>query len=93
MTCADNFADNWQLPGLPFCDIPIVERFEWCCIRQGAGEIIYFRWIIHDSSGYVINELDDAPSEKRDKMIALIEKYNITVLAITNDADAIALRY
>ena len=45
------------------------------------------------TSGYVINELDDAPNDKRDKMIALIKKYNITVLAITDEADELALRY
>jgi len=45
------------------------------------------------TSGYVINELNDAPNEKRDKMISLIKKYNITVLAINDEADELALRY
>ncbi|MCL1941022.1 MAG: hypothetical protein FWG09_03695 [Synergistaceae bacterium] len=45
------------------------------------------------TSTYVINELDDAPPEKRDKMIALINKYNITVLAANDESDALAARY
>ena len=45
------------------------------------------------TSGYVINELDDAPTDKREKMLALIDKYNITVLAITDESDGLALRY
>ncbi len=45
------------------------------------------------TSGYVINELDEAQGEKRDKMIALIERYNITVLAIADETDELALRY
>jgi predicted nucleic acid-binding protein len=45
------------------------------------------------TSGYVINELDDAPVEKRDKMISLIGEYNITILTITDEADELAQRY
>jgi predicted nucleic acid-binding protein len=45
------------------------------------------------TSLYVVDELEDAPSGKRDKMIALIERYNITVLAASDEADNLARRY
>jgi len=45
------------------------------------------------TSLYVIDELEDAPSEKRDKMIALIERYKITVLAASDEVDNLARRY
>jgi hypothetical protein len=45
------------------------------------------------TSYYTIDELDDAPSEKCDRMIALIEKYNITLLAATDEVDNLARRY
>ena len=45
------------------------------------------------TSFYAIDELDDAPNEKREKMLALIEKYNITLLAATEEADNLARRY
>ncbi|MCL2766056.1 MAG: hypothetical protein FWD21_00045 [Peptococcaceae bacterium] len=45
------------------------------------------------TSGYVINELDNAPIEKRDKMLSLIDNYNITVLSIIDESDKLALRY
>ena len=45
------------------------------------------------TSLYVVDELNDAPSEKRDKMIALIKQYNITVLAASDEADNLARRY
>ena len=45
------------------------------------------------TSGYVINELDDAPMDKREKMLALIGKYNITVLSINDKSDELALKY
>jgi predicted nucleic acid-binding protein len=45
------------------------------------------------TSYYAIDELEDAPSEKRGKMISLIEKYNIAVLAASNEADNLARRY
>ena len=45
------------------------------------------------TSTYVIDELADAPAEKRDKMLALITKYNITVLAANDESDRLAKRY
>ena len=45
------------------------------------------------TSLYVIDELEDAPKEKRDKMIALIERYNIKVLAASGEADGLARKY
>jgi len=39
----------------------------------------------------VILEADS--TEKREKMLALIDKYNIAVLAITDKSDELALRY
>ena len=45
------------------------------------------------TSLYVIDELEDAPTEKRDKMIALIKQYNITVLAATDETDTLARQY
>ena len=45
------------------------------------------------TSLYVVDELNDAPNEKRDKMIALIKQYNITVLAASDEADNLARRY
>ena len=45
------------------------------------------------TSFYVIDELEDAPQEKREKMIALIKQYNITVLAASEEADNLARRY
>ena len=45
------------------------------------------------TSGYTINELGDAPMEKREKMLALISKYSITILAINDDTDLLAQRY
>ena len=45
------------------------------------------------TSGYVLNELYDADDEKRDKMLDLITRYNITVLAATDETDDLAKRY
>jgi len=45
------------------------------------------------TSSYVINELEDAPSEKRDRMITLVTKYNIAVLDANAESDALAERY
>lgn len=45
------------------------------------------------TSLYVINELEDAPPNKRDKMLALINQYNIIVLAASENADNLARRY
>jgi hypothetical protein len=42
------------------------------------------------TSFYVIDELEDAPDEKRDKMIALIEQHGITVLALNIEAEQLA---
>ena len=42
---------------------------------------------------YVVDELADAPAEKRDKMFKLITKYNITVLAANDESDKLARRY
>jgi len=42
------------------------------------------------TSLYVIDELEKAPSEKRDKMIALIGHYGITVIALDNEAEQLA---
>jgi len=42
------------------------------------------------TSLYVINELEDTRGEKRDKMISLIERYNITVLALDTEAEQLA---
>ena len=45
------------------------------------------------TSDYVLAELEATSTEKREKMLALIDKYNITVLAITDKSDELALRY
>ena len=45
------------------------------------------------TSDYVINELEDSQGDKRDKMIALIERYGITVLALNNEAEQLAAVY
>jgi predicted nucleic acid-binding protein len=45
------------------------------------------------TSLYVISELEDAPPDKRDKMLALMNKYNIIVLAASEEADNLARRY
>jgi predicted nucleic acid-binding protein len=42
------------------------------------------------TSLYVINELENAPSEKAEKMIALIGRYGITVLALSPEAEQLA---
>ena len=39
------------------------------------------------TSLYTIKELENAPIEKRDTMLSLIERYNITVLAASDEAD------
>jgi hypothetical protein len=41
----------------------------------------------------VVDELEKAPSEKRDKMIALIERYSITALALNDEAERLADTY
>ena len=45
------------------------------------------------TSFYVIDELESAPEVKRDKMIALIEQYNITVLTLNVEAEKLADAY
>ncbi len=45
------------------------------------------------TSDYVIKELDDAPSEKREKMIALIKQYDITILVAADEIDNLAKQY
>jgi len=45
------------------------------------------------TSSYVIDELEYAPAEKRNKMIELVARYNITVLAANDESDALAKRY
>jgi len=45
------------------------------------------------TSSYAIEELDEAPAEKREKMLDLITRYNITVLAATDETDRLAERY
>ena len=45
------------------------------------------------TSDYVVNELEDAPIEKRGKMIGLIEEYDITVIALDAEAEQLAEVY
>jgi len=45
------------------------------------------------TSLYVVDELEKAPGEKRDKMIALIEQYGITALALNDEAERLADTY
>ena len=45
------------------------------------------------TSDYVIDELNDAVSEKRDKMLALIDKCSITVLGPDPEAEQLADKY
>jgi len=45
------------------------------------------------TSLYVVDELEKAPEEKRDRMIALIEQYGITALALNDEAERLADTY
>jgi len=45
------------------------------------------------TSLYVIDEIADAPNEKREKMMALIERYGLTVLSASDEVDHLARRY
>jgi predicted nucleic acid-binding protein len=45
------------------------------------------------TSASVIDELEDAPAEKREKMLALISQYNITILAASEEIVSLAKRY
>ena len=42
------------------------------------------------TSLYVINELEETQGEKRNMMLSLIERYNITVLALNSEAEQLA---
>ena len=42
------------------------------------------------TSAVVVEELAKAPSEKYEKMSCLIQQYNITILALTDEADRLA---
>ena len=45
------------------------------------------------TSTYVVDELGDAQGEKRDKMLALISHYNVTVLAASEEIVGLAQKY
>ena len=45
------------------------------------------------TSAYVLDELEQAPAEKQDKMMGLIAEYNISVLEYSEEADALANVY
>jgi predicted nucleic acid-binding protein len=45
------------------------------------------------TSDYVVKEIEGAPAEKRDKMLALLNQYDITVLEATDETDSLADRY
>jgi hypothetical protein len=45
------------------------------------------------TSDYVVNELEAAPIEKSEKMLALIKQYGITVLALNTEAEQLADMY
>ncbi len=45
------------------------------------------------TSLYVTDELENAPSEKREKMIALIKQYGISVLPASDKANDLAKKY
>jgi len=60
-----------------------VMLFEEC--RAGVFEAF--------TSTYATAELEAAPPEKRDKMLALISEYNIAVLAADEEADALSRKY
>lgn len=45
------------------------------------------------TSAYVIEELEKASLEKSDKMLALIKKYNVTVLDLNTEAVDLARKY
>ena len=52
-----------------------------------AGKYVAF------TSLYVVDELGKAPIEKRDNMIALIERFGITALALSDEAERLADNY
>ena len=45
------------------------------------------------TSDYVIEEIEHAPTEKREKMISLVKQYNITVLMVNSAAERLADMY
>ena len=45
------------------------------------------------TSVYVVDELEKAPSEKRDKMMGLMAKYGISALALNDEAELLANVY
>jgi len=45
------------------------------------------------TSTYTVDELESAPNDKREKMLALISKYNIVVLAADEEAETLARKY
>jgi len=45
------------------------------------------------TSDYVIREIDDAPADKREKMLGLLKQYEITILAASDEIDNLAARY
>ena len=45
------------------------------------------------TSSYTVQELENTASEKRDKMLALIGRYNITVLGLDPEAEQLANAY
>ena len=45
------------------------------------------------TSDYVIKEIEDAPGDKREKMLGLIKHYNIVILAAADETDELAGRY
>ncbi|MDR0287464.1 MAG: hypothetical protein LBI03_07165 [Clostridiales bacterium] len=45
------------------------------------------------TSDYVINELEETQSNKRENMIALVKQYGITVLMLSNEAERLANIY
>jgi len=45
------------------------------------------------TSIYVLREIQEAPLEKRNEMLALIDKYNITTLGLSSEAEELANIY
>ena len=53
----------------------------------GAGKYIAF------TSGYVVAEIMRAPEAKRSLMLGLVDKYNMTVLGLSDEAERLAHIY
>lgn len=45
------------------------------------------------TSDYAVIEIEEAPAERREKMIGLIDQYRITVLPASKEADKLAMKY